>query len=134
MLFDYLDNSKRNKFTAYRLLVIIRSSLVSIQKALKGLVVMSADLEALAGSLMLGKQPAMWAKRSYPSLKPLGGYISDFLERLRFLEVILYYNFFILLSLVCQHRGRSSILDKARLQGLMFDHPTSHTRTVWGGS
>jgi dynein heavy chain len=50
----------------------IRSSLVSLQKAIKGLVVRNAELEALAYSLLIGKVSDYCAKRSYPSLKPHG--------------------------------------------------------------
>ena len=48
---------------------------------------MNAELEALANSLMIGKQPEIWIKQSYPSLKNLGSYYNDLLERIKFLQV-----------------------------------------------
>lgn len=69
-----------------RLLSEIRTSLLTIQKAVKGLVIMSPALEMLLNSLLLGRIPAAWAKVSYPSLKSLPNYISDFVERLEFLD------------------------------------------------
>ena len=69
-----------------RLIVIVRASLASLKKAIKGLVVMDADLDALANALMVGQRPAMWMKRSYPSLKPLSGYVSDLFARLKFFQ------------------------------------------------
>jgi dynein heavy chain len=69
-----------------RLTSAITTSLSNLRKAIKGLVVMNADLEDLAQSLLIGKVPEFWAKRSYPSLKPLGSYINDLLARLKFLQ------------------------------------------------
>jgi len=68
------------------LIDIVRSSLSDLRKALKGLIVMSADLEQVQVALNTGKVPGLWSKKSYPSLKPLGGYIADLLARLSFFQ------------------------------------------------
>lgn len=69
-----------------RLLNEVRNTLQNLQKAVKGIVVMTPALELLGSSLLLGRIPAAWARVSYPSLKSLPNYVSDFIERLNFLQ------------------------------------------------
>lgn len=49
-------------------------------------VVMSADLEQVGNAMYDGKVPPLWMAKSYPSMKPLGSYISDLTERLNMMS------------------------------------------------
>lgn len=55
-----------------------------------GIIAMSFELEDIYEAILINKIPLLWKQNSYPSLKPLGGYISDFLQRLTFLQVNIY--------------------------------------------
>ncbi|CAM6094963.1 unnamed protein product [Calypogeia fissa] len=68
------------------LLAVMRQSMQDALKALKGLVVMSPDLEMLCNSIFLNLIPDMWASKAYPSLKPLALWIEDLLERCSFIS------------------------------------------------
>ena len=94
-----------------KLIAVMASSLGSIQKALKGLVVMSTELDEMGSSLFNQKVPALWEVRSrpspcfapaltpsrarvcvcaqakaYPSMKPLTSWVTELMERLTFIQ------------------------------------------------
>ncbi|KAF5833110.1 DNAH7 protein [Dunaliella salina] len=73
-----------NRFN--NLLTVIRSTLINLGKAVKGLALMSAELDQVGRALFDGKVPGTWLKKSFPSLKPLGPYVKEVLERVVFFQ------------------------------------------------
>eukprot|EP00798_Chlamydomonas_sp_ICE-L_P021153 gene21153-28042_t len=66
------------------LLEVIRDSLKGLQKAVKGIVVMSQELEKVGVALASGRVPELWLTRSFPSLKPVASYVKEVVERAAF--------------------------------------------------
>jgi dynein heavy chain len=63
------------------LLLAIRRSCTELQRGIRGLVVMSADLDAVFDALYNSRVPQSWLK-AYPSLKALGPWTADLLARI----------------------------------------------------
>ena len=61
----------------------VRRQLGDLRRALIGEVVMDGALEAVAEAMYDGKVPAAWMAVSYPSVKPLAGYVKDLVKRLQ---------------------------------------------------
>jgi dynein heavy chain len=63
------------------LLTIMKNSLENMEKGIKGIVVMTADLEETFNSIFEGKVPKTW-NSTYSSLKPLAAWIRDLVQRI----------------------------------------------------
>ncbi|XP_048510723.1 dynein axonemal heavy chain 7 isoform X3 [Athalia rosae] len=70
-----------------KLLSEIRVSMTMLEKAVRGMIVMTPSLEVLSKQVLVGRIPTSWEKASaYPSLKPLPSFVNDFLERIEFFQ------------------------------------------------
>lgn len=70
-----------------KLVSVIQSSLDTLKKAIKGLAVMSDDVDKMYKSMLNNKVPELWAFYAYPSLKPLSSWIENLKERIEFLRM-----------------------------------------------
>jgi dynein heavy chain len=68
------------------LIIVMRKTLQEGLKALKGLVVMSPELEAVTNSIFDNQVPDSWDAKAFPSLKPLSSWVLDLLERIKFIN------------------------------------------------
>eukprot|EP00698_Gefionella_okellyi_P007650 TRINITY_DN186_c0_g3_i1.p1 TRINITY_DN186_c0_g3~~TRINITY_DN186_c0_g3_i1.p1 ORF type:complete len:2618 (+),score=811.11 TRINITY_DN186_c0_g3_i1:164-8017(+) len=68
------------------LLETMHRSLSDLLKAIKGLVVMSGALDMMGTSIFNNQIPVMWAGKAYPSMKPLGLWTNDLIERVKFIN------------------------------------------------
>jgi dynein heavy chain len=68
------------------LLVKLSANIKLLIKGIQGFVVISKDQEEVLMALFEGKVPGLWLK-SYPSLKPLGSWVPDLIERIEQLRV-----------------------------------------------
>lgn len=73
-----------------KLLSVIRRTLVDLEKAIQGTVVMSMDLEMMFQSFLDNKVPIIWEKVGYPCLKPLGSWFKDLVLRIEIISDWLY--------------------------------------------
>ncbi|XP_069560973.1 dynein axonemal heavy chain 6 [Brachyistius frenatus] len=68
------------------LLRVLRISLVTLQKAIAGLVVMSEEMDRIYTSFLNNQVPTHWENSAYPSLKPLSSWVRDLVLRTSFIQ------------------------------------------------
>jgi dynein heavy chain len=69
-----------------KLLQVMKRTLEGLRKAIKGVVVMSNELDKMYTSMLNNQVPENWGKVAYPSLRPLGSWVNDMKERVAFIR------------------------------------------------
>jgi dynein heavy chain len=68
------------------LIEVMVATLHELQRAIKGEVVMSGELEIMYNCFVFQKVPPAWEEAGYPCLKPLPSWVEDFLARINFMR------------------------------------------------
>lgn len=68
------------------LLKKLNSTLIDLQKAIKGTIVMTGDLDAMFSAFLNNQVADNWTKVAYPSLKPLSSWYEDMILRVEFVR------------------------------------------------
>jgi dynein heavy chain len=61
----------------------IRKSVADLQKAVKGIIVLTSDLEDSFSAIFEGRVPVSWSK-TFPSLKGLAAWTRDLIQRIEY--------------------------------------------------
>jgi dynein heavy chain len=77
---------KQEALRVNRLAAIMVTTLKEFRKAIRGLVVMSSELDTLGIEMFNNQVPEAWANKGFLSLKPLSNWINDFNDRRDFFQ------------------------------------------------
>ena len=84
---DPLTTFLRQEVGRYsRLLTTIRNSLAELMRAVRGLAVMSQEMEDMLRSILMHLIPTAWSRLAYPSTKPLLPFMRDLYARVAFIR------------------------------------------------
>merc|ERR1711871_1501738 len=82
---DSLGTALRQEIVRYnRIIVKMELTLEDIQRAIRGEVLMSEELDEQYTATLNNQVPENWASVAYPSLKPLASWMEDLIARLNF--------------------------------------------------
>ncbi|CAD8108771.1 unnamed protein product [Paramecium sonneborni] len=69
-----------------RLIELIQSTLIQLQQAIKGFVLISSELDEMYLAFLNNSIPPNWMKQSYSTLKPLSSWFKDLIARVNFIR------------------------------------------------
>ena len=69
-----------------KLIEVVAKTIEELRAAIKGLAVMSDELDKMYNCILMNKVPDKWEEYAYPSLKPLGSWVKNLIERVEFIR------------------------------------------------
>ncbi|OHT05113.1 Dynein heavy chain family protein [Tritrichomonas foetus] len=84
---DTINTVVHHEILLYNKLIdTIQKSLLTLQKGLKGMIVIDAELDTLNRRILANKIPEMWLRKSFPSILTLRAYMDDLNMRVAFIN------------------------------------------------